>query len=55
MGKQTNKVQKLRRRVSYLKRKRAASKNKKGKAAPVPESAAPGTPAGYAAAEPKPA
>jgi len=55
MGKQYNKVLKRRRRVSYLKRKGSTNRSKKGKAAPVPESAAAGTPAGYTATEPKPA
>ena len=57
MGKQHNKVQKLKRRLQRVKRKKAAIKAKKGKAAPVPEAAptATGTPAGYTAAEPKPA
>ena len=53
MGKQYNKVQKRRRRATYVKRKRTTAGARKGKAAPVPESAAPGTPAGYTAAEPK--
>lgn len=55
MGKQYNKVQKRRRRERYMKRKQGASKTRKGKAAPVPEAASAGTPAGYTAAEPKPA
>jgi len=50
MGKQYNKVEKKRRRTSYNKRKQA---RKKGKAAPVPESAVAGTPAGYTPPEPK--